>query len=295
MTEEEKLPQEGEKVPQVSDQRLDQVETDKNAALQEMENTLQGMVDKSDKFYQDQIQAQKDWADKQSQIQQEKTEFEIEKAEQQKEQAHKDYLKEQSGAYTDWQKQSNQYGANAEKMAAGGFTGTGFSESSQVGMYNAYQNRVAMAKESYNKAVLNYDNAMKEARLQNSAVLAEIAFKALQTELELTLQGFQYKNQLLLDKANKKLAIEEMYHGRYMDIMNQINQEKAFEEQKRQFDMTFNARYGDTGGGGGSSSGSSKKKKKASSTKKKPLPSKGGGGSSITGSVNKDFHQAIHW
>lgn len=218
------------------DERFTQVESDKSEALTELEQTYGGMIGNADKYYQDQIEASKQWADKQSQLQQEQTDFAIEQIEQQKGQAHKDYLKEQSGAYVDWQKQSNRYGTEAERLASAGMTNTGFGESSQVGMYNSYQNRVASARESYNQAVLNYNNAIKDARLQNNSVLAEIAYQAQQQQLELSLQGFQYKNQLILEQANKKVELDNMYYNRYMDVLNQINQENAMAEDIRQFE-----------------------------------------------------------
>lgn len=217
------------------DSRFQKVESAKDAALNENEKTYNGMIDQSDSFYNKQIEASKDWADKQTQLQNEKTDFAIEQIEQQKSQARKDYLKEQSGAYVDWQKQSNEYGANAEAMAAQGLSKTGYSETSQVSMYNTYQNRVATARESYNNAVLNYNNAIKDARLQNNSALAEIAYNALQKQLELSLQGFQYKNQLLLDKAEKKLAIDSEYYSRYQDVLKQINTENALAEEVRQY------------------------------------------------------------
>lgn len=217
------------------DKRFAEVEADKQGAMAELEQTYDGMIDKSDSFYQAQIDASKEWADKQGQLQQEQTDFAIEQIQQQKDQAERDYTKEQSGAYKDWQKQSNQYGANAEAMAAQGMDGTGYSESAQVSMYNAYQNRVATARESFKKAVLNYDNAMTEARMQNNAALAEIAANALQQQLELALSGFQYKNQLLLDKVDKKTTMDQMYYNRYQDVLAQINQEKAMAEEIRQY------------------------------------------------------------
>lgn len=219
------------------DKRFQEVETEKKEALSEIEKTYSGMINQSDKFYQDQINASKDWADKQSQLQQEQTDFTIEQIEQQKEQSRKDYLKEQSGAYVDWQKQSNQYGANAEQMAAQGLQDTGYSESSQVSMYNTYQNRVATAREVFTQATLQYDNGIKEARLKNSAALAEIYATAYQKQLELGLQGFQYKNQLLLEQTNKKLEVDQMYYGRWQDVLSQINTENALAEQKRQADL----------------------------------------------------------
>lgn len=205
------------------DKRLTGIEDEKNQKLTAEETTYGGMIDNTDNFYQAQIDASKDWANQQSQIQQEQTDFTIEQIEQQKDQAQKDYTKEQAGAYVDWQKQSNEYGVNAEKMASAGLAGTGFSESSQVSMYNTYQNRVSTARESYNKAVLNYNNAIKDARLQNNAALAEIAANALQKQLELSLQGFQYKNQLISELSDKKMQIESLYNDKWktqLDVMN---------------------------------------------------------------------------
>lgn len=221
------------------DPRFAEVESSKQQAMTELEQTYAGMIDQSDGFYQQQIDATKEWADKQSSLQQEQTDFTIQQIEQQKQQAQKDYTKEQSGAYVDWQKQSNQYGVNAEQQAAAGMTNTGFSESSQVSMYNTYQNRVAAARESYNLAVLNYNNSIKEAQLQNNSALAEIAYQALQTQLELSLEGFQYKNNLILEQANKKVEMDNMYYQRYKDVLDQINTENAMAEEIRQYNQNY--------------------------------------------------------
>lgn len=222
-----------------NDSRFTEVEEEKKEALSEIENTYDSMIGQSDSFYQAQIDASKQWADQQSQLQQEQTDFAIEQIQQQKDQQKKDYTKEQSAAYKDWQKQSNAYGTNAEAMAAQGMGNTGYSESSQVSMYNAYQNRVATARESYNNAVIAYDNAMTEARLQNNAVLAEIAATALQQQLELALSGFQYKNSLLQEKMNQLLTIDQIYYNRRQDVLSQINQENALAEEQRQFNESL--------------------------------------------------------
>ena len=221
------------------DERFTQVETAKQQALTDVENTYSGMIGESDKYYQDQIDASKEWANTQQQLQQENTEFAIDQMEQQKAQAEKDYTKEQAGAYTDWQKESNKYGVNAEQMAQSGLANTGYSESSQVSMYNTYQNRVATARESYNLAVLNYNNAIKDAQLQNNSALAEIAYTALQQQLELSLQGFQYKNQLLIEQANKKMEVDNTYYSRYQDVLNQMNTENAMAEEIRQYNESM--------------------------------------------------------
>ena len=221
------------------DKRFTQVEKEEKAELKESNKMYDGMINSSDKYYDKQINAVENWGDTQAQLQQEQTDFTIEKIEQQKAQAHKDYLKEQSGAYVDWQKQSNQYGVNAEKQAENGLAFTGYSESSQVAMYNQYQNRVAVARESVNRAMLEYDNMMKEARLQNNAALAQIAFQTLQTTLELSLQGFQYKNELVLAKADAKAKIKDRSYNKYQNVLAQINQENALAEQIRQYNTSL--------------------------------------------------------
>lgn len=246
-----------------NDKRFTEVTSQKNTALKESDKTYDQMITDSDKYFQQQTDAIKDYGDKQTQLQQQQTDFAIEKVEQQKEQAHKDYLKEQSGAYVDWQQQSNKYGAKSEQQASIGVANSGYAESSQVSMYNTYQNRVMTAREAYTRAVLNYDNAIKDAQLQNSSVLAEIAYNTLQKSLELSLQGFQYKNNLVLDKAKAKRELENTYYQRYQNVLSQINTENALAEQirqfneqlaeeKRQFNESLNASSGSSGSGGGS-------------------------------------------
>ena len=217
------------------DERFKNVETEKQQKLDELNNTYNNMISQSDQFYQDQINAVRDYNQTQQDLQNQQTELAVNEINQAKDKANKDYLREQRGAYTDWQKQSNQYGVNAEQRAASGLANTGYSESSQVSMYNQYQNRVATARESYNLAVQNYDNKIAEARLANNSKLAEIAYKSLQQELELSLNGFQYKNNLLLDQINKQQTIDNTYYSRWQNVLSQMNTENALAEQVRQY------------------------------------------------------------
>ena len=222
-----------------NDPRLTEISTNKDKTLTELGETYNGAINGVDKFYDDLKTANQEWADKQAQIQQDQTDFAIEKIEQQKEQAQKDYLKEQSGAYVDYKKQSNAYGVNAEKLAGAGLTDSGYAESSQVSMYNTYQNRVATARETLAQAKLTYDNGIKEAMLANNAALAEIYANAYLKQAELALEGFQYKNDLVLELANKKVEVDSIYHNQYMDVLQQINNEVALKEDIRQYNETM--------------------------------------------------------
>lgn len=207
---------------------IDKLEKQETSALNNSNAMYTNAIKNVTKEIDNQKSAVAEWEKTQTDIQNEQTDFTIKQINQEKDQAHSDYIKEQSGAYKDWQKQSNSYGANAEAMAAQGMANSGYSESSQVSMYNTYQNRVATARESYNRAVLNYNNAITQAQLQNSSALAEIAFESMSKQLELSLTGLQYKNTLITEKASAARAISSDYWARYTDLLSQINAQKNY-------------------------------------------------------------------
>ena len=223
----------------LNDKRLTSVFDGQDEELAEDAAMYDGMIAENDSVIQQGIENSEKAKEEQIKLQNEKTDFQIQGIEQQKEQANKDYIKEQSGAYVDWQKESSKYGANAERMAESGLIGSGFHESSQVSMYNAYQNRVAVARESFERTKLNYDNAIQEAKLQNSSILAEIALNASKEQLTLTLEGLQYKNTLLLEKAKSSQQIKDRYYSKWKDMLDQINTEAALAEQQRQFNASL--------------------------------------------------------
>lgn len=244
------------------DQRFKDVEADKNNAISDLEKTYSGMIDDTEAYYQAQVNASKEWEKKQTELQNQQTDFAIKEIEQNKEEAKQDYTKEQSGAYQDWKKQSAKHGVNAEQIADRGMQNTGYAESSQVSMYNTYQNRVAVARESYNRIVVDFNNAITQARMQNNSALAEIAYKSLQQRLELNLQGFQYKNTLLQEQASRKTELEQIYHERWQDVLDQMNTENALAEEIRQFNeqmewekYTYEQAHAKSSGGGGGGGG----------------------------------------
>ena len=193
------------------EEQLAALEEEKNSALDKVDKAYSDKIAQTDAFYNSQIDAVRDYKQTQSEIQQAQTDFTIGQIQQQKDQAQKDYTEEQSAAYVDFKKQADPHGVNAERIAAGGMWGSGYSESAQTAMYNEYQNRVATAKASLDQAVVNYNNAMAQAQAQNSSVLAEIAFNAFTQELELTMQAFTSRNALLDAQAGARAQVESNY------------------------------------------------------------------------------------
>lgn len=160
------------------------------------------MAKQQQELYDQEKAAVDSFAEEQKKLQQEATDLTLQQMEQQKAEAAEDYEKEQSAAYVDYQRQTAKHGVQAEQMASMGMTGTGYSETNRMAAYNAYQNRVASAQQTYNKLVADYNNAMAEAKLQNSSALAQIAFNALQSGLQLMRQDLETQQNLTLAKIN---------------------------------------------------------------------------------------------
>ena len=220
----------------LNDKRLTSVYDGMDDEIAETKAMHDDMIAENDATVQKGIDESKAWLENQQDLQNKQLDQQVKEIEQQKEQSQKDYIKEQSGAYVDWQKESSKYGAKEEQLAAAGLTGSGYHESTQVSLYNTYQNRVAVARESFERTKLNYDNAINEAKLQNSSILAEIAFEASKEQLTLTLEGLQYKNSLLLQKASAVQAIEDRYYNKWKDMLDQINTENALAQDQDQFE-----------------------------------------------------------
>lgn len=218
------------------DKRITEVWDDQEEALTNIEESYGGMISNVDSTYKDQADKLAEGTEGIKNAANESLNTTIAGIEQNKKDSHTDYIKEQSGAYVDFMKQSNQYGANAEKNASMGLTGTGYSESSQVAMYNQWQNRVATAKMSYDRIIAGYNQAIAEAKAQNSSALAQIEYDSLREQLQILIQGFQYKNTLILEKAKAEREIKSEYYNRYLGVLDQIYKEKALAQEKEQFE-----------------------------------------------------------
>lgn len=219
------------------EKRLEKITTAGEEAIKKSEETYDSMISESTGFYDKQAAAVEDYGKVQQENMDRETQLTVDKIKQNKEKNEKDYQAEASAAYTDWQKQKDEYGTEAERMAQSGLASSGYSETSQVAMFNQYQQRVASAYDTYKDAETSYNNAMAEAELQNSVAKAELAYNTLMSSLSLILEGFQYKNDLILQKQSTSREIDSTYYGRYRDEVNQINTEKALAESTREYNL----------------------------------------------------------
>lgn len=165
-----------------------------------------GVAQDAQRLYAQEKAAVDSYAEEQKKLQQEAADLTLQQMEQQKAEAAEDYKKEQSAAYVDYQRQTAKHGVQAEQMASMGMAGTGYHETARMAAYNAYQGRVAVARESYTKLVADYNTAMAEAKLQNSSALAEIAYTALQSGLQLMRQDLETQQNIALARLDVQQA-----------------------------------------------------------------------------------------
>lgn len=217
------------------DERFTQLEQEKQSELNKYNQTYDALIDERNQFTNQQQDLVNQWQQTQEQIANDNLNHQINLYNQQKEQAEKDYQNEAKASYIDYQKETDRYGVSREQMAQNGLSNSGYSESSKVNMYNTYQNRIASARQSKETAMLEFNNAIEQARLTNNATLAENALTALKQKLDIALEGFNYKDTATQNKLNWEYNINNNYYDRYKDVESQLNYENEQAEAIRQY------------------------------------------------------------
>ena len=218
-----------------NDDSFKQVENEKQSVLNKYNQTYDNLINERNQFTNQQKDLVNQWENTQRQIANDNLNHQIDLYNQQKDKAERDYQKEAKASYIDYQKETDRYGVSRENVVQNGLSNSGYSESSKVDMYNTYQNRIATARESLNTIKLEFDNAIKEAQLQNNATLAENALTALQQKLNIALEGFDYKSEQENNRMNWNYNINNTYYDRYKNVESQINYENEQAEKIRQF------------------------------------------------------------
>lgn len=219
------------------DERFKNVENEKQAALNEAQNVYNQMQQNSDNAFVNVNQTLDNAQNMQADALNQQTNLAVERIENDKTNAQKDYEKEQRASYVDWQKDINNYGATAEAAAQVGLDNTGFSETSKINAWNAYQSRISTARDSLQRTMAEYDLGIKDAQVQNSSALAQLYADTAKQKLQFTLEQFQYNNNLLSDLLKNKQSINSEYNNRWQNVLSQINKENSLAEEARQFNQ----------------------------------------------------------
>lgn len=221
------------------DERLTEIEKQKASALNEsnklyenLQADNQALYNKNNELATQYEQTQNDLLDKQLAYRQQ----EIDK---QKENAKSNYNVESAKAKNDYTAFTNPYGYQAEKLAQNGLNNSGLSETTKLGGWNAYQNRLSNANKVYQDAVTQYNSDMNEARLNNDTQRAQNALAKLQMQMQYLNDFYNNKATYSQNQFNANQTIDSNYYNRYQDTVNQINYEKEQAEKQRQYEEQF--------------------------------------------------------
>lgn len=155
----------------------------------------------------------------------------IDEIERNKQKAEKEAEKVNKALYTDYQKQINPYGVNAENLAEQGLKGSGVAESVKTNYYNTYQTARTEAQNNANTIKADFDAQIAQARQNGDLQKA-------QSKLNLYAQ----RAQNLVNMYNLKVQADQFGYQKEQDALGQSNWEKQYQQalQEAQWQQQFN-------------------------------------------------------
>jgi hypothetical protein len=213
---------------------------------QKLANERQTVFDKSNQTYEDLINQNNAYSQgvdtylnnyqtTQNDIYDKQLAYQTELQNQNKEKAEREFQKEAQASKNAYYDFINPYGVQAEIQAKNGLAGSGYSETVKSQAWTTQQNRTAQARASMNEAKLQFDNAIKEAQLNNDTQKAQLALQILEQKQNEMLRSFNYTSEARQNQLNNYQNLDSDYNNRYNTLYNQIADEKAKAEAIRQY------------------------------------------------------------
>jgi len=220
-------------------ERVNNVYNQREKALAENNSMYEGLINQQGEV-RDQQNA---YLAQQQQIQNENLDKQLAYQEgivnQQKEEAKQNQRVEENKAKNAYQNYINPYGLQNERLYSAGLGNSGVSETSKLGAYTTYQNRVSAAAGAYQKAITNYDNDINQARLNNDVQKAQNALNKLKLELQNTQDYYSNVASLSQQKLKTSQSLQSQYLDQYNTVYNQILNERKFDESVRQWNKEY--------------------------------------------------------
>ena len=220
----------------MEDERLSAINQQKQEAINQSNNMYEGLLTDNENLY----NQQQDYANQYEQIQNDTLDkqlaFQQQEIEKQKQEAQQIKETEAKKAQNDYMSFINPYGVQAESQANSGLLNSGLSETSKLGGWNTYQNRLASANKAMQDAFTEYDSAINEARLNNDVQKAQNALNKLQMQLEYAQNYYSNKSTISQNQLSNNQSLDSDYYNRYQTEYQNIQNEKAAAEAIRQWE-----------------------------------------------------------
>lgn len=155
----------------------------------------------------------------------------IDELQRNKQEAEEQAEKTNRALYTDYQKQINPYGVNAEDLAEQGLGKSGLAETTRASYYNTYQNARTEAQNNANKIKADFDAKMVQARQNGDLQMAQAA-----------LNMYQQRVNDMYNLYNLKFNQDQFAYQKEQDTLSQSNWEKEYQQalQQAQWQQQFN-------------------------------------------------------
>lgn len=217
------------------DERLANIEKEKQNAIGKSDKLYDDLLNDNNNLYEQQTK----YAEQQNQILDDvldkKLAFQEENINRQKEEAYKAKSTEDKKAKNDYTNFVNPYGNAAESMASNGLNNSGVSETSKLGGWNTYQNRLANSNKVTQEAIAQFDTAINEARLSNDVQKAENALKKLDLILSYNKEYINNKMNINQNKLSNDQTLDSEYYNRWQQEYQNIKNEEARKEATKQW------------------------------------------------------------
>jgi len=217
-------------------ERYQKLANERQAAIDQSNRTYDDLLNKNTEYSNSQREYLNNYQQTQKDIYDKQTAFQVDLQNQNKEKAEREYQKEAQASKNAYYDFINPYGVQAEIQAQNGLRNDGYSETVKSQAWTTQQNRTAQARAKMQDAKLQFDNAIKEAYLNNDTLTAELALKILEQQQQEALRSFNYVSDTQQNRLSNNQNLDSDYNNRYNTLYGQIQEEKARAEAIRQWE-----------------------------------------------------------
>lgn len=164
---------------------------------------------------------------KQSQLINQQTQMQVDELNREKEKLDRETDKTTQGLYASWQKQANQYGAEAEQLAQRGLANSGYAETTQTSLFNSYQKNVTETLNNSRDLKSDYDFKIAQARQSGSVQQAQAALDLYSQKIQLLTQNYELRQ-------NREQYLYQKQYQQERDRVSDQQWQKMFDQQVRQ-------------------------------------------------------------
>ena len=217
-------------------QRYNQLANERKTALAKSDRTYEDLLNQNTAYSNSVNEYLNNYQTTQNNVYDKQLAYQVDLQNQNKEKAEKDYQREAQASKNAYYDFINPYGVQAEIQAQNGLNRAGYSETTKSQAWTTQQNRTAQARAVMSEAKLQFDNAIKEAQLNNDTLKAQLALEILKQRQEEALRSFNYVSDTKQNQLSNYQNLDSEYNNRYNTLYSQIQEEKARAEAIRQWE-----------------------------------------------------------